>query len=296
MIYEHLRNMSLVYNPFVERDPGVFGYEPVRESVARVRHLSRRLAGAQVEISRQGLLRHIDYSLYNAGDMNQLYAGGVPIAWFRVSMGVAGVDQEGLAQAIAFKQAGGLPLTYHLFLDFDGVDQADHYLSVVDPLLVFMDGKGAVALDQETLMSNNNNRRPRSEAFCNRVRTQTALRTALYTNNNYANLWGLKGSWIKPTFDITWQAQWSSGDPTQIDGWYSYTHTEEKKRCIRQSGVYNNYWWEDPVAGITSDIDIDWYYGSLSDLQGILGMTMSSTLDERVSLLEQQARLHGWPV
>lgn len=295
MFYEQLRNMSLVYDPFTERDPRVFGYDPVRESLARVRRLSRRIGG-QVEIPRPGLLRHIDYSLYNAGDMAEIYEGGVTMAWFRVSMGIAGVDQEGLSQALAFLAAGGLPLTYHLFLDYDGVQQANHYLNVAEPLLIAMDGKGAVALDQETPMANNNNRRPRSEAFCNRIRTQTSLKTALYTNNNYANIWGLKGSWIKPAFDIAWQAQWSSGDPTQLDGWYGYADPLEKLRCVRQSGIYDNYWWEDPVPGITSDIDIDWYYGTLDDMRSLLGIDAVPTLEERVTALELEARAHGWNV
>lgn len=295
MLYQELRAQGLLYDPFVERDPREFGYSPTQERLAQARRLLRRLTG-QVEVPRPGLLRHIDYSLYNAGNMAALYDGGVPIAWFRVSMGIAGVDQEGLDQAQAFLEAGGLPLTYHLFLDFDGVDQADHYLSVVTPLLIAMDGKGIVALDQETPMANNNNRRPRSEAFCNRIRAQTTLKTGLYTSNYYAGLWGLKGSWIKPAFDITWQAHWSSGDPTQIEGWYSCTHPEEKKRCVRQSGVYPTHSWEDPVPGITSPIDVDWYYGTLQDMQDILGIATSPTLEMRVSALEEEARVHGWNV
>lgn len=293
MIYQSLRDQGLLYDPFAERDPYAFGYSPTQERLAQARRLLRRLTG-RVEVPRPGLLRHIDYSLYNAGNMAALYDGGVPMAWFRVSMGIAGVDQEGLDQAQAFLEAGGLPLTYHLFLDFDGVAQADHYLSVVSPLLIAMDGKGLVALDQETPMTNNSNRRPRSEAFCNRIRAQTALKTALYTSNYYSNLWGLKGAWIKPAFDFTWQAQWSSGEPTPIEGWYSYADPEQKKRCIRQSGVYPTHAWEDPVPGITSPIDVDWYYGTLQDMRGILGMDPAPTLEERVSLLEQQAIAHGW--
>lgn len=284
------------YNPFVERDPRAFGYQPLRESLARLSRSARQLGGQLIEIPRPGLERHIDYSLYNAGEMAELHEAGVWMAWFRISMGIAGVDQEGLDQALAFTEAGGLALTYHLFLDYDGVAQADHYLDVAEPLLVEMDGKGAVALDQETLFANNNLRRPRSEAFCNRIRTQTLLKTALYTNNNYANAWGLKGTWIKPAFDLTWQAQWSSGEPTQLDGWYVYADPEQKKRCVRQSGIYNNYWWEDPVPGITSDIDIDWYYGTREDMKNLLGLDASLTLEERVTVLEEEARAHGWNV
>ena len=118
------------------------------------------------------------------------------------------------------------------------------------------------------------------------------MKTALYTNNNYATLWGLKGAWIKPAFDFTWQAQWSSGEPAQLDGWYSYTDVTEKKRCFRQSGIYDNYWWEDPVTGITSDIDIDWYYGALPDLLYILGLSAPLTLEERVTALEAIAHSH----
>ena len=268
----------------IVRDPRTFGYNPVKETLLG---FLRRLSGTR--IPRPGLLRHIDYSIYNAGDMAALYEGGVTIAHFRVSMGVNGIDQEGRAQALAFKQAGGVPLLYHLFLDYSGEQQAAHFLNVVDPLLVTMDGKGLVSLDQETPMSN---RRARSEAFCATVRGRTDLKTGLYTNNNYANTWGLKGAWIKPAFDFTWQAHWTAGNPTQIDGWYQYAHPEEKKRCFHQSGIYNDYWWEDPVAGITSDIDIDWYYGTQADLQNILGMTPAPTIEERVSALEAMAHSH----
>jgi hypothetical protein len=266
------------------RNPRDFGHNPLRELLTKLRR------GKQLAIPRPGLLRHIDYSLYNAGSMQALYGGGVPIAWFRVSMGISGVDQEGLDQAQAFYISGGIPFLYHLFLDFDGLTQANHFLTVANPVIQVLDGKGLVALDQETPLANNATRRPKSEAFCNRIRAASAMKTALYTNNNYANTWGLKGAWIKPAFDVTWQAQWSSGDPTQIDGWYSYADSEEKKRCFRQSGVHPTHWWEDAVTGITSPIDVDWYYGTLTDIKTLLGL--SPTLEQRVTALEALAHTH----
>lgn len=275
------------FNPKT-RNPSVFGYNPLRELVTRARF------GMALSVPRPGQTRHIDYSVYNAGDMGAVYAGGISFAWFRVSMGIAGVDVEGLAQAQAFYVAGGLPLLYHLFLDYDGTTQAQHFLNTAASVISVLDGHGLVALDQETPFANNATRRPKSEAFCNHIHTNTLLKTALYTNNNYANNFGLKGTWIKPAFDFTWQAQWSSGEPTQLDGWYLYSDPAQKRRCFRQSGIYDNYAWEDPVSGITSDIDIDWYYGTLSELKMELGM--SKTLEQRVTDLEALAHTHLSPL
>lgn len=259
------------YSPDLRlRDPYVFGYRPDLDYFHKTKAKVRRTLG-QKAIPRPGQTRHIDYSFFNDGNMHTLRAGGIPFAWFRISMGIAGKDLEGLAQAIAFLDAGGYPLLYHLLTDFDGSEQADHFLQTAAPLLSRLGNRGMVAQDQETPMPSNDLRRARSESFSATVRQATSLLTALYTSPSLAKAWGLNQPWFRDAFDAGWQAEWNASEPEQLAYWYNYTHPTEKKRCFRQSGIYDNYWWEDPVVGITSDIDIDWYYGTPADLFALIG-------------------------
>lgn len=255
------------------RDPYLFGYRPDRDAFHKTR-ARLRTALRQTAVPRPGQTRHIDYSYYNAGDMAALVAGGVSFAWFRISMGLAGTDPEALAQATAFLDAGGYPLLYHLLTDYDGADQADHFLQTAAPLLSRLNNKGIVAQDQETPMTGGNPvRRARSEAFSQVIKQDTGLLNALYTSPSLAKTWGLNQTWFRSAFDVGWQAEWNAVEPEQLANWYAYTNATEKKRCFRQSGIHPTHWWENPVPGITSPIDIDWYYGTPTDLLALMGVT-----------------------
>ena len=66
-----------------------------------------------------------------------------------------------------------------------------------------------------------------------------------------------------------WPAHWTSADyPTLPIGW-----TKEKS-IIWQNGIYPNYPWVEPVEGVPSSVDHNYFFGSLQELRDLLGIVI----------------------
>ena len=66
-----------------------------------------------------------------------------------------------------------------------------------------------------------------------------------------------------------WPAHWTSADyPTLPIGW-----TKEKS-IIWQNGIYPNYPWVEPVEGVPSSVDHNYFFGTLQELRDLLGIVI----------------------
>jgi GH25 family lysozyme M1 (1,4-beta-N-acetylmuramidase) len=65
-----------------------------------------------------------------------------------------------------------------------------------------------------------------------------------------------------------WVAHWANVDyPALPTGW------TKEKTIVWQNGIYPNYPWVEPVAGVPSSVDHNYFFGSLQELRDLLGFT-----------------------
>jgi GH25 family lysozyme M1 (1,4-beta-N-acetylmuramidase) len=198
-------------------------------------------------------------------DYAKAYAGGYRIVVMKATDGME-VDPTFTNDWQRALDAGFIVLTYHFFRsNQDGKTQADLHAKTVDPLRKAVKYILAAALDIETAdgVSAISVRQTRAKAWWGRI-TELSMLPGVYSNVNYWQ--SLMGNMLLPLNVWEWVAAWTSATTPKLPtGW------NETNLKLWQYGVYNNYPWCPPVPGVTGDIDVDRFLGTISDAKAWLG-------------------------
>jgi len=180
--------------------------------------------------------------------------------------------------------AGLLVGVYHFFRsNIDGKAQAEHHLNVIQPLLASIDYKLYSALDIETVDNTTISvRQSRANSFWNTTKGQTI--PGCYTSANYWQ--SLMGNMKLPDWVYGWLAAWNSGTSPKLPvGW------TEAQTKFWQYGVYNNHSWTEPVPGVTTDVDVDRWFGTLESLNTFLAKEILPPVPPNPPELEVEVNL-----
>ena len=255
-----------------------------------------RRAGRMVQALAVTTTEIIDVSkwqLNTAIDYAALRAGGVAGIIAKASEGTSIIDNQFLLHCEGALDAGMYVMPYHFFRsNLQGVAQAEHFMTTVMPLIDSLGYVPPLWVDVETADgTNNTNRLSRLQSCMSQLMMFTsANKPGLYTSPGFANtsLTPTPG-WVNSYHH--WIAHWTSASlPTSPTGW------DVSKRAMWQYGVWNDHAWCGPVPGCSPDIDRDRFFGDELALAEFIGAPEPLTLDQRVSLLEAEARVHGWDV
>ena len=159
--------------------------------------------------------------------------------------------------------AGLLVGVYHFFRsNVDGKAQAEHHLNVIQPLLAAVNYKIYSALDIESVDNTTVTvRQSRANNYWNTIKNHTL--PGCYSSAYYWQ--SLMGNMSLPTWVYGWVAAWNASTyPALPKGW---TDIQTK---YWQYGVYDNHYWAEPVPGVTTDVDVDRWFGTLESLNTFL--------------------------
>lgn len=198
--------------------------------------------------------------------------------YIKATQGVSGIDDQ---FALSRDGADGvIPFgLYHFVTTQNGVLQADHFLGTVGGRL----GVLPVVLDveQQSLSAQI------VKDCAQRIEERTGALPLIYTSVNF---WGKVYSataktWVSDHCPL-WVAHWGTEYPSIPYGWTSYVIHQ-----YTADGVGVEYGTAPPPY---ADDDIDLSYCRADWLAGYTNP--APTLEERVSILEDAARDHGWDV
>lgn len=161
-------------------------------------------------------------------------------------------------------------LTYHFFRgNVNGVSQAAFHLETIQPFLEAIKYKSIAFADVETSdgVAISTRARRLSEWWQTINNYSDDLRAGTYSNAYYWKL--LMNNMVLPADVFGWMASWT---PTYIPSYpVGWTKIQTK---FWQYGVYNNHAWASPVPGVTTDVDVDRYFGNLESLKILLEGTI----------------------
>ena len=185
--------------------------------------------------------------------------------------------------------AGLLVMSYHFFRsNVDGKSQADFHMHTTQSFADAIDYKHAVALDIETAdgVTSISLRQTRAKGFWDEIALNQKL-PGVYTSKNYWQT--LMGNMVLPLNVWGWLAAWTNLVPALPIGW------KEAQTRLWQYGVYNNYPWCEPVPGVTTDVDVNRWFGDIQSLYTFLEYqttpsTSHSHLDYETQIAELNAK------
>ena len=217
-------------------------------------------------ISPQIYVLGCDLSHWNATvDFKALKAAGYEFAILKATEQVGYSDPTFPARWRACLDADMLVGPYHFFRsNYSGADQADHHLNVIAPLLNATQGRiippaGDYETEDGVTVAV---RKPRILDWHNTIRTALNVLPLAYTSQY---LWQvLTGNM---PFDCTgWGAHWTSSLSYLWP--YGWPVTARK---FMQFGVYPKHSWVPVVPGVTGEVDVNKFLGTLPELQALAG-------------------------
>lgn len=175
----------------------------------------------------------------------------------KATQGLTYVDPNYVQRTQSAKAGGLLCGAFHFGTGDDGIAQADHFLNVVKP-----DSKTLVALDLEANPDGSSMLLPQAEVFTLRIKEKLGRLPVLYT-----------GAWYTKEIMPTDYA----GILTQCDLWIASYELEPILPV--QWKTYRLWQYTDGVdgdvpkhlPGISANLDLDRFYGTLGDLQAWWG-------------------------
>ena len=201
-----------------------------------------------------GTLRGVDISHYD-GVINwtKVAAAGQAFGITKATEGVTFKDPAFATNWPAIKAAGLVRGAYHFFRPADsGIQQADFFLRTVGP---FAQGDLPPILDWEVTDSVSNAVDVSEvQDFVDEIRAQTGLTTILYTS---ARFLGTVGNPTQFSNLPLWDANWNVTCPNIPGAWTRWTFWQ-----YADNGV---------VGGIDAGVDVNYFNGSLADLQAMTG-------------------------
>jgi lysozyme len=193
-------------------------------------------------------LSGIDVSHYQGTiDWNQVRSVGTQFAFIKALEGITSTDPEFQANWKGAKAAGLTCGAYHFFLARDDPrEQADAFLSIYQP----SPGDLPPALDIETTDGQSTSDVVQGiQAWLSAVEAKVGAPPILYTGPSF---WKSLGAEQFGGYPL-WIADYGVTTPTVPAGWTGWTFWQ-----YSQSGS---------VAGVSGTVDLDYFQGSLEDLQ-----------------------------
>ncbi|WP_094092927.1 GH25 family lysozyme [Paenibacillus physcomitrellae] len=206
-----------------------------------------------------GIAMGLDVSHHNGSiDWANVAASGYSFVFIKASEGKTFKDPQFAANLAGAKAAGLLTGAYH-FLDATTPEnarlEADHFIETLQsaggieqldlpPVLDYEDNPGKLTTAQINQVA---------KAFLSEFETVTGVRPTIYTGNVFA-----------ANFDATfsayklWVAKYSSKQPTPVTAWDSWSIWQ-----YSQTGS---------IPGVTGNVDLDQFNGTLDDLLSSLRM------------------------
>jgi GH25 family lysozyme M1 (1,4-beta-N-acetylmuramidase) len=236
------------------------------------------------------VIRGVDLSHWNGNvDFDALYSCGIRFVYLKVSESTNYADSMFSTYWPKALDAGLLVGGYHFMrANASGADQADWYLTHIKPLLNATGGKVLPAmLDSETRdgMANSAIINCAGQWFSG-VKSEMR-KPGMYTSPYlWGNMYSPAPSWAGNYWG--WVAHWTStGSPTWPAQW------NPDLRKFWQYGIYPRHSWVGAVSGVPSEVDCNWFFGSINDLRHIMGYDdepspppPSDDLEKRVIALE----------
>lgn len=178
------------------------------------------------------------------------------------TIGTSKIDGAYFSRKAEAQKRGYLWGSYHWGLSGDPEKQAEHYINTVKPA-----ADELIALDLEDATSNKLMNADEALLFIKKVKELTGRYPVLYTNHSSAKL--ISGKFKNGEFSRTplWYARFKatvSDFPAGI--WTSYTLWQFSSEILPQL----------PVSGTRSDMDINVYNGSVSELKAKWPLTTAS--------------------
>jgi GH25 family lysozyme M1 (1,4-beta-N-acetylmuramidase) len=220
-----------------------------------------------------------------------LAPAGLEFAIIKATEGTAGVDPY-WTQNWQGAHAKGLRLScYHFFRShLSGVTQATHYLNTTAAFRAAVGYSPILVLDVETVDGVTAATRTSRVIDCINTLINAGVQVGIYSSAGFWN-GNIVHATIAPYLGLVWQwvAHWTSaGAPLKPTGW-----TDARLKFWQQgiSGVHA--WCPPPPAGFLGNVDYDRFFGTLVDLDNLLGIA-EPTLEEKVDILwEAHPELHG---
>ena len=182
-------------------------------------------------------------------DWNQAGTAGFQFAFMKALEGITSFDSQFQANWAGSKAAGLLRGAYHFYhANDDPREQAEAFLSVYHPSpgdlppaldIEISDGQSASTIIQGI------------EVWLSTVQEKVGVPPILYTGPSF---WKSLGTQQFGDFPL-WIADYGVTTPTVPAGWTGWTFWQ-----YSQSGS---------VAGVSGAVDLDYFQGSLEDLQGL---------------------------
>ena len=239
----------------------------------------------------------LDFSRYQTDAIvnafPKLQVAGWQFIFIQATYAANGVDFKFDTFWRAAYDAGLWPIPYHFYYaSYDGYIQADHFLRTTEACrsatgipagMVDVEARDGATIATRVARLNN---------WWTGIRTHAKVIT--YSS---PALWQeLTANARLNAADYGMVAHWTSANtPTIPTGW---TAAQTK---FWQRGVYTKHAWIEQPPGVTEDVDVDSWMGTMDDLRAFLGIqppTPTPTLEQRVTDLErrvttlEQARAH----
>ncbi len=230
----------------------------------------------------------LDLSHWNAYvDFAQVKGAGYEFVILKATEATGYIDPTFNPRWQAALDAGLIVGPFHfLRCNYGGINQAEHHLETIQPLL---DATGGCiippACDVETTDGAPTvTRQAAINKFMGHVKTTLGM-TGLCYSSPY--LW--KTIAENMTLDcVGWTAHWTSAvAPSWPVGWAI------NKRLFWQFGVFPKHAWVAPVPGVTGEVDVNRFYGSLADLRAFAGIKELTTQEKVDILWTAHPELHG---
>lgn len=213
------------------------------------------MAGTTASSSAQ--VRGIDVSHYQGTvDWQQVAGAGVAFAFVKATQGITTVDPMFTQNWNGVRAAGLLRGAYHFYQPGDDpVQQAEHFLTVVS----LSQGDLPPVLDIETSGSSTPAEIVQGiETWLETVQQGTGRTPVVYTDNSF---WKTLGTSAFGAYPL-WIAEYGVQTPVLPPGWSRWAFWQ-----YSESGT---------LAGVSGQVDLDLFQGSLQDLQKLAAGSLSS--------------------
>lgn len=240
----------------------------IRNFEAPAPRLASLLGRIRQAITPQPYILGADLSHYNTSvDFKAIKAAGFAFVILKATESTNYTDPTFAPRWRAALDAGLIVGAYHFFRsNADGRLQADYHLDAIRPLLEASGGKvippanDVETADGATIAA----RKARICDWHNLIRGALNMTPLVYSSQY---LWSLlTGNMALDC--VGWSAHWTSADSYLWPvGW------PISGRRFVQVGVYPQHAWAPPVPGVTGEVDVNRYLGTLDELRAFVGIT-----------------------